>query len=248
VGFYYLAPAALAEGVHTIAWSVRDSLGREDGIGSRYFSVSHGESSFLLGTPQTGEDSSLGIPPTQWSVSHDEPFHPIGIQGNDNGSSNVKPPTQWAVSHDESFGLAGAGGVGAGFKPAPTSGPTNDSRIIDLSFQSAIDTPQPLRVRRGFAGTEETATPDRDGVIVVEARAGEPLVIELDPDRRGRFAGHERVGNDLRPLPIGARLDPDTGVFTWLPGPGFRGTFNLEFVASHGDGPMALHRVNVHID
>jgi len=29
----------LTNGVHTIAWSVTDNLGRADGIGSRYFSV-----------------------------------------------------------------------------------------------------------------------------------------------------------------------------------------------------------------
>jgi hypothetical protein len=42
VGIFVLDTTALANGVHTIAWSVTDNLGRADGIGSRYFSVVNG--------------------------------------------------------------------------------------------------------------------------------------------------------------------------------------------------------------
>ena len=36
-----LDTTALAEGQHTIAWVVTDSLGEANGIGSRYFSVAN---------------------------------------------------------------------------------------------------------------------------------------------------------------------------------------------------------------
>ena len=39
VGYFVLDTNALANGIHTIAWSVTDDLGRADGIGSRYFWV-----------------------------------------------------------------------------------------------------------------------------------------------------------------------------------------------------------------
>jgi uncharacterized repeat protein (TIGR01451 family) len=39
VGFYYIDTSKLANGVHSIAWSVYDNANRGDGIGSRYFSV-----------------------------------------------------------------------------------------------------------------------------------------------------------------------------------------------------------------
>jgi hypothetical protein len=39
VGVFSLDTTAYANGVHTIAWSVRDNAGNEDGIGSRYFSI-----------------------------------------------------------------------------------------------------------------------------------------------------------------------------------------------------------------
>jgi hypothetical protein len=39
VGFFYLDTTKLANGVHTISWVVYDNQGRNDGIGSRYFTV-----------------------------------------------------------------------------------------------------------------------------------------------------------------------------------------------------------------
>ncbi len=39
VGYYYLNTTPYANGVHTIAWSVSDSGGNSDGIGSRYFTI-----------------------------------------------------------------------------------------------------------------------------------------------------------------------------------------------------------------
>ena len=37
-----------------------------------------------------------------------------------------------------------------------------------------------------------------------------------------------------RPLPIGARLDPATGTFTWQPGVGFIGPYDFTFIDSSG--------------
>ena len=42
IGYYQFDTTTLANGVHTIAWAVRDTAGREDGIGSRYFTVLNG--------------------------------------------------------------------------------------------------------------------------------------------------------------------------------------------------------------
>ncbi|MEJ7607561.1 MAG: hypothetical protein WKF37_15155 [Bryobacteraceae bacterium] len=39
VGYYYLNTTLLANGLHSIAWSVTDNLGRVEGIGSRIFYV-----------------------------------------------------------------------------------------------------------------------------------------------------------------------------------------------------------------
>jgi hypothetical protein len=44
IGAYLINTNALANGLHTIAWSVTDSLGRVEGIGSRFFTVLNGSS------------------------------------------------------------------------------------------------------------------------------------------------------------------------------------------------------------
>ena len=198
VGFFYLDPSSLAEGAHSIAWSVEDSLGRLDGIGSRYFMVEH---------------ASGGV---------------------------------------------GAGGVGAkDLSPLPG----------EPAITGIVDAPQPLRVRRGFAGTEETVYPGRDGQVVIVTQGNQPLEIRLDPDFQvgepgllrqhpdprlpvgpARFFGCERVASDLRRLPVGSRLDPQTGVFTWLPGPGFRGEFVLEFLGHQGGAALARQRIRVRVE
>ena len=41
VGYFTLDTTTLADGVHTIAWVVRDTAGNASGIGSRYFTVSN---------------------------------------------------------------------------------------------------------------------------------------------------------------------------------------------------------------
>lgn len=52
VGYWRIDTTALANGVHTIAWSVTDNAGRTDGIGSRFFSVLN-----TAGSPVAAESS-----------------------------------------------------------------------------------------------------------------------------------------------------------------------------------------------
>ncbi|NIM12420.1 MAG: hypothetical protein GTO45_09925 [Candidatus Aminicenantes bacterium] len=45
VGYFYLDTTAYTNGVHTIAWSVKDDAGNKAGIGSRYFTILNSDSS-----------------------------------------------------------------------------------------------------------------------------------------------------------------------------------------------------------
>ena len=65
-------------------------------------------------------------------------------------------------------------------------------------------------------------------------------------DRSGeRYTGHVRVGEELAPLPIGSQLDAATGQFTWAPGVGFVGSYDLVFVRWAGTRPVARHEVRI---
>jgi hypothetical protein len=60
-----------------------------------------------------------------------------------------------------------------------------------------------------------------------------------------RYAGYLRTGRSLAPLPIGSRLDAASGDFTWAPGVGFVGTYDLVFVRSGGSRPASRQDVRV---
>ena len=65
------------------------------------------------------------------------------------------------------------------------------------------------------------------------------------PASDAALSGRLRVGADLRPLPIGSRIDAASGTFTWQPGPGFLGAYDLTFVRA--DRGRALTRQDVRV-
>jgi hypothetical protein len=105
-----------------------------------------------------------------------------------------------------------------------------------------VDT-RPIPGRRGFA--EHTPLreirADATGRFVIhgeeldrfEIAGRETPDINVGP-ATVRWSGHMRVGEHLGPLPIGSRLDETTGAFTWMPGVGFVGSYDLVFVRWQG--------------
>ena len=61
---------------------------------------------------------------------------------------------------------------------------------------------------------------------------------------RGWEDGYSRTSTGLTALPTGSRIDPETGVFTWAPGVGFVGTYDLVFVR-RGVGGLTRRDVRV---
>jgi len=60
-------------------------------------------------------------------------------------------------------------------------------------------------------------------------------------------AGYLRTAGGLMPLPAGSHLETATGTFTWQPGPGFLGDYDLVFVRFDGGRAVARHEVRVAI-
>jgi len=103
----------------------------------------------------------------------------------------------------------------------------------------------PLSVKRGFDLTAppETILPDTYGSIHIAMREVER--VEIDLGKGTSYRGYLVVGDQLRPLPIGSTLNPLTGTFSWLPGPGFLGEYELVFVAQEASG--AAQRIPVRV-
>jgi len=97
--------------------------------------------------------------------------------------------------------------------------------------------------------------PEADGVVRIEIPEVNRLEIELGDDPESAafapgglsYSGYMVVGNELRPLPVGSTLDRRTGRFSWMPGPGFLGTYDLVFISHEGSRMMRKMPLRVSI-
>jgi hypothetical protein len=101
--------------------------------------------------------------------------------------------------------------------------------------------------RRGFDvhAAYRMFTAGRDGRIAVQSEELDRIELSLGETPGRRYAGYLRVGDRLAPLPIGSSLNATTGAFTWLPGVGFSGRYDLVFVQSAGGQPVGRQDVRV---
>jgi len=220
VGAFFLDTTKYADGVHMLSWVVTDDAGQADGIGSRYFSIFNtGEATLGKGDTYFGDmylrdKSSICIPKAYVPKVADILNLPI----------NSDPPA-----------------VKRGFDPAAppeTIVPDRhgvyhiDIREVELLriFLEAAhldqtgpaegrNPPSPLFMKGGDEG-KPTLRKDR-----IEGKSA-----AIDGGADVRYAGCMIVGDQLRPLPVGSTLDPVKGAFSWLPGPGFLGTYDLLFL------------------
>jgi len=107
------------------------------------------------------------------------------------------------------------------------------------SYESAMSLPASYEIRKakiGFATSAEPELfqPDSSGTVRIEMREVEPVELNLgvDPGLRGYLIAER----ELRPLPIGSTLDGEKGLFSWLPGPGFVGAYELVFLRTDESG------------
>jgi hypothetical protein len=109
-----------------------------------------------------------------------------------------------------------------------------------------LDT-SPLAARRGWAldGAWTRYGTSSAGRIVVRGEEVDRFELDLRGGDGETHAGFLRVGDRLTPLPAGSRLDPSGGVFTWAPGPGFVGNYDLAFVRLSGGRPIARRDVRM---
>jgi len=81
VGYYFIDTTQYENGVHVIAWSVVDSVGNTDDIGTRYFKVVNTEAAGILKTRVTEKRVSLDIPSSTESVLSLAPsFRPVYLK------------------------------------------------------------------------------------------------------------------------------------------------------------------------
>jgi beta-lactamase superfamily II metal-dependent hydrolase len=80
IGVYSFNTATLANGLHTIAWSVSDSAGRNEGIGSRFFNVLNSGADVPVGgrTFRSGGSAGSEDPASETQMLADAPAQVLG--------------------------------------------------------------------------------------------------------------------------------------------------------------------------
>jgi hypothetical protein len=84
--------------------------------------------------------------------------------------------------------------------------------------------------------------PDEKGILKIKIEELERIKIKFFQDS-SVIAGYLIVGGQLRPLPIGSKLDSDNCIFYWLVGSGFIGDYEFIFIEKNQNGK--LNRRNI---
>lgn len=81
---------------------------------------------------------------------------------------------------------------------------------------------------------------------VIKMNQTERLELELSGTYKV-LEGHQLVGNEYRPLPIGSTLDKASGKFYWIPLQGFHGDYRLSFILEKPDGELIRKEITVKV-
>jgi len=149
-----------------------------------------------------------------------------------------------------------ADGIGSRFfNVVNTSAPdavsaTSNQTVAPLTLEKVkamLSDPSPVRVKRHLSpdGPGALAYPaGEQKEISITTNIAQGITLDLNPDQRpgAHYTGYLKVGDELRPLPVGSTLDAEYSIFYWQPGPGFIGQYNLVFV---DDNHKLVKRIRV---
>ena len=107
------------------------------------------------------------------------------------------------------------------------------------------DTPVLARVAWDLAEQWESCGVAGEERAVLRGEEMDRFEARLGGKSGERFTGYVRLGNGLAALPVGSQLDAETGWFTWAPGAGLVGTYELVFVRWSGRHAVAGHDLRV---
>ncbi|MCP4157641.1 MAG: S8 family serine peptidase [bacterium] len=103
-----------------------------------------------------------------------------------------------------------------------------------LTTLSAPPALSPVYFSKGYSKVKPNAIhPDKKGVVSINIKELERIEIHLTNASQApcshQFSGFQTSATQSSPLPIGSTLDCQKGIFYWQPGPGFTGTYHLNF-------------------
>ncbi|MCP5050674.1 MAG: hypothetical protein GY940_26155 [bacterium] len=181
------------------------------------------------------------------------------------GYSNGVHSIQWTAKDD----AGNTDGIGSRFFSVQNSSPdANQSSQQDrVSGQVTLaggfmsgqlvtgnrwmeDRSGPVGVLKGFKtdihpGDLEMVYPDDRGNVKIEIREIDRVELHLEGFRK--LSGWLKVGQQLKPLPIGSSLDRERGIFRWMAGLAFVGKYHLVFAGEDAHGNKILKNILIRI-
>jgi len=239
VGYYYLNTTGYADGIHTIEWSATDSGGNTDGIGSRYFMIQNA-------VPTLGQNAA----PAQVSINAKSKGGSSIGQNGESGTGGRTAEELAALPENVGSPMFVKRGLAIN-APTETALPESDGLIRitvtevtrvavylnenDTGESEAEMIERGKRIRNSGAASGGSHPKLRD-----QAATRDRSDSRLESRFSSRYEAYQLVGGELRPLPIGASFDPESGAFYWQPGPGFRGEFRFVIVDSAAKSKKTL--------
>jgi hypothetical protein len=156
----------------------------------------------------------------------------------------------WVVSDDQGV----SEGIGSRFfmvsnnASALTTAATaaaSGSESAETAVAIAPVAETPILGRRGWnpAAAWRSYGVNTAGRTIVRGEEVDRIELQLPTDEGTRYTGSLRTNEGLAPLPAGSTLRG--AVFTWAPGPGFVGTYDLVFVRWLGTSAVSRQEVRV---
>jgi hypothetical protein len=117
---------------------------------------------------------------------------------------------------------------------------------LDAEVAAAPLDSSPVQGRRGFDPDRALQTyTSGSGGIDVQAEELDRIELHLSGTPNHQYSGYLRTPAGLRPLPVGSSLNASTGAFTWMPGVGFYGAYDLTFVRWSNSHVIARQDVRI---
>jgi len=216
LGVFGLDTTALANGLHTIAWSSTTNTGFTAGIASHFFTVANGA---LMLNARAASPAAASASPTSPTVSRVVAAVPpaaasLAAATLTADDVDALPPDDTSVGGRRGFDMT------APLQPydvvnGSVTVPDEELDRIELQFGAAVS---------GAA---------INGAAMGGAASGRSYVAYL------------RTPSGLSPLPIGSRFDGAAGVFVWQPGVGFVGAYQFVFLRLANGQPVAKTEVRI---
>jgi hypothetical protein len=119
---------------------------------------------------------------------------------------------------------------------------------VDIT-QIPVDYSQPVLIKKDVKENikYKTIYPNHKGITTTRIKELQRVEIHVFGHSSEDGKGFQLVGDRLCPLPIGSTFDAERGVFYWLPGPGFIGTYRLVFIEEKPNGEIRKKFINIKI-